>query len=149
MVCVGLLKNEVWAKIAYMSLRLYLFLMSVGTLLAWAAWVFVLLNLSPLGGNLLSLFSFYLSLFMAIVGTFSVIGFTVRRFIIGNDEIIFRHVRQTFRQGILLGLAIILVLILLSQGLLFWWNAIMLALFFIFVEVILFTNFKHSNGNYV
>lgn len=132
-----------------MSLRSYLFLMFIATLLSWVAWVFVLLDISPFDGNLLGLFFFYLSLFMAVVGTFSVIGFMIRRLVMKNDEVVFRHVRRTFRQGILLGLAIILILILLSENLLYWWNAIILVILFIFIEVIIFTNYKHSNSNYV
>ncbi len=132
-----------------MSLRLYLILMSIGTVFCWAAWVYILFNTSPNDNNIISLISFYLSLFMAIVGTFSVIGFTLRRLIIKDDDVVFRHVRHTFRQGTILGTAIILALILLSQELLFWWNAILLAIFFLFVEIIIFTNRKHSNSNYV
>ena len=132
-----------------MSLRLYLFLMLIASLLSWAVWVFVLFNISPHGDNLIGLLSFYLSLFMAIVGTFSVVGFMIKRLVMKNDEVVFRHVRHTFRQGILLGMAIVLILFLLSQSLLFWWNAIMLAIFFVFIELIIFTNYKHSNSNYV
>ncbi|MEK7625678.1 MAG: hypothetical protein AAB467_05030 [Patescibacteria group bacterium] len=132
-----------------MSLRLYLFLMTLGTLLAWIAWAFVVVDLSPLDGNLISLISFYLSLLMAITGSFSVIGFALKKLILKNDDIVFRHVKRTFRQGILTGLAVILVLFLLSQGLLFWWNSIILALFFLFVEIIIFTNYKHNNDSYV
>ncbi len=132
-----------------MTLRLYLFLMFIGSLLSWTIWIFVLLNISPLSDNLIGLISFYLSLFMAIVGTFSVVGFLIKHLSMKNDEVVFRHVRRTFRQGILLGLAVILILILLSQGLLFWWNAIILIIFFIFVELIIFSNYKHSNSNYV
>lgn len=123
--------------------------MTLGTLLAWIAWAFVVVDLSPLDGNLISLISFYLSLLMAITGSFSVIGFALKKLILKNDDIVFRHVKRTFRQGILTGLAVILVLFLLSQGLLFWWNSIILALFFLFVEIIIFTNYKHNNDSYV
>lgn len=132
-----------------MSLRLYLFLMSLGTLLCWIAWFFVLINISPSGAGLHGLFAFYISLFLAVVGTFSVIGFAVRRAIIKNDEVVFRHVRHTFRQSVLLATILTILLILLSKQLLFWWNAVILAVFFLFIELIVFTNQKHSNTPYV
>ena len=132
-----------------MSLRSYLFLMSIASLLSWAVLFFVVFSISPSNDNFIGLISFYLSLFMAIVGTYSVCGFLIRRLVMKNDGVVFRHVRRTFRQGILLGLAVILILLLLAQGLLFWWNAIILVVFFIFVELIIFSNYKHSNSNYV
>lgn len=128
-----------------MSLRLYLTLMSIGTILCWVAWFFVITNTSPIESGLMGLFFFYFSLFLAVVGTFSVIGFLIRKIIIKNDEVIFRHVRHTFRQSILLGLLIVFILILLSQNLLFWWNALILFAFFIFLEGVIFSNRRHSN----
>lgn len=132
-----------------MSLRLYLFLMTIGTLLAYAAWGFVILNLSPLDENLVGLLAFYLSLFMAILGTFSVTGFMARRLFSHSDEVVFRDVKRTFRHSLLLSTAIIVVLVLLSKNLLFWWNSIILVTFFVFVEIIIFSNSKRGDGNYV
>jgi hypothetical protein len=120
--------------------------MSIGTLLCWGAWVFVLLTISPADAGLMGFFSFYLSFFLAVVGTFSVLGFAIRRAILRNDDIVFRHVRHTFRQSIFISTALIIILMLLSKGLLFWWNAAILLVFFLFIETIIFTNRKHSNG---
>lgn len=88
---------------------------------------------------------FYFGLFLAVVGTFSVIGFLVRRTFLNDDEIVFRHVRHTFRQSILLAVLIIAVLILLSKQLLFWWNLTILVALFIFLEAIFFSNRRHNN----
>lgn len=132
-----------------MTLRQYLILMTIGTCLCWIAWFFVILYSSPTEGNLLGLVFFYLSLFLAVVGTFSVIGFLIRRRMIKNDEIVFRHVRHTFRQSIIVALVIVIALILLSINYLTWWTGLLLALLFLFVEGILFTNRKYSNGDYV
>lgn len=129
-----------------MTLRSYLILMSIGTLLCWVAWFFIVSNISPAEAGLQGLLFFYFSLFLAIVGTFSVIGFAVRKMIIKDDEVIFRHVRHTFRQSIFIALLLIIILILLSQNLLYWWNAIILFIFFMFVEGILFSSRRHSNN---
>lgn len=123
-----------------MNLRIYLILMSLGTLGCWIAWFFVLNNISPIDAGLLGLFFFYCSLFLAIVGSFSVVGFLVRRFFSKNDEIVFHHVRQTFRQSILLSILSIGLLLLLANGLFFWWNSLLLVSIFIFIEIFLATN---------
>lgn len=129
-----------------MTLRLYLALMSIGTFFCWVAWLFVITNISPTEAGLLGLFFFYFSFFLAILGTFSVLGFLIRKTIIKNDDVIFRHVRNTFRQSLLLSTLISIILFLLSQKLLFWWNFALLLGIVIFLEGIIFTNRKHSNG---
>lgn len=129
-----------------MTLRAYLTLMALGTVFSWIIWIMVLFNISPVAGGFIGLVAFYLSLFMAILGTFSVIGFLIRRAIVKDDEIVFRHVRHTFRQSLLVATATVLILFLLSKGLLFLWNAAILVVFFIFIEIIIFSNRKHSNG---
>ena len=83
-----------------MTLRQYLILMSLGTLICWAAWVVIINTFAPNTAGILGLLFFYVSLFLALVGTFSVIVFLIRRVIIKNDEVIFRHVRRTLRQSI-------------------------------------------------
>jgi hypothetical protein len=113
--------------------------MSLGTLGCWIAWFFVLNNISPIDAGLLGLFFFYFSLFLAIVGSFSVVGFLVRRFFSKNDEIVFHHVRQTFRQSILLSILSVGLLLLLANGLFFWWNSLLLVSIFIFIEIFLAT----------
>ncbi len=132
-----------------MTLRQYLILMTIGTLLCWVAWIFIIFETSPYDASMLALLFFYFSLFLAIVGTFSVLGFLIRRRIIKNDDIVFRHVRHTFRQSIIIASLIIITLILLSQNLLAWWNAGLLILLFLFIEGVVFTNRKYSNGEYV
>ncbi|HLD61141.1 MAG TPA: hypothetical protein VJA27_03370 [Patescibacteria group bacterium] len=132
-----------------MSLKQYLILMSVGTLLCWVAWLFVVWSLDPNETTFLGLSFFYASLFLAIVGTFSVIGFLFRRALIKQDEIIFRHVRRTFRQSVLIAILATVCLLLLSEHLLRWWNAILLLMLGIIIEAIVFTKRRYSNVDYV
>lgn len=132
-----------------MTLRQYLILMSLGAIFCWIAWFFVILNISPEGAGFLGFSFFYLSLFLAIVGTFSVIGFLIRRMILKNDDITFRHVRKTFRQSIIIAFLIVLILFLLSKKLLTWWNAPLLIILFCIIEFVIFTNRKFRNVDYV
>lgn len=132
-----------------MSLRQYLFLMTLGTAICWGAWFFVILKIDPLAVGNLSFVFFYATLFLALVGTFSVFGFALRRMVIKNDEIIFRHVKRTFRQGIFIASAVTILLLLLQKDLLTWWNGALVIIFFLIVEGIIFTNRRYSNEDYV
>jgi hypothetical protein len=82
---------------------------------------------------------------LALTGTFSVIGFLIKKIILKDDQIVFHHVKSTFRQGMLIAGVIILGLILLQIKLLTWWNGILLILLFAAIEGIIFTNRKYNN----
>ena len=131
-----------------MTLRQYLVLMSLGTGLCWIAWFFILFSVDPIQAGRLVFFFFYVSLFMAVVGTFSVLGFLIRRWVVKDDELVFRHVKRTFRQSIFIAAVLIVVLMLLSNRLLAWWNLVLLLGLCIFLEAIVFTNRKFSNRTY-
>ena len=132
-----------------MTLRYYLILMGIGTLLCWLAWGFVIWSIDPETTGLLGASFFYSTFFMAMVGTFSVIGFMIRQRIFKNDDIVFRQVKRTFRQSMILASLLIGTLILLHVGLLRWWNGVLLILFGLVIEGIIFTNRKFSNPPYV
>jgi len=132
-----------------MTLRQYLILMSIGTISCWVAWFFVITSLDPNKAGMIGFLFFYISLFLALVGTFSVIGFMVRRKILKDDELVFRHVKKTFRQGILFASLILIVLFLLQMQILTWWVAILLAVLYAILEGIIFTNRKYNNNDYV
>lgn len=131
-----------------MTLRAYLILMSVGALICWLAWFFVLGSVEPQQAGFFGFLFFYSSLFLALAGTFSVIGFLIKKVILKDDQIVFHHVKSTFRQGMLVAGIIIFGLILLQTKLLTWWNGILLILLFAAIEGIIFTNRKYNNKNF-
>ncbi len=122
--------------------------MAAGTLICWVAWFFVLFNTDPQEANFLVFAFFYTSLFLGIVGLFSVLGFLLksRR---TTDDAVFRQVKKTFIQGILLGSFVIFVLILRQFNLLFWWNAIFLVILYVLIEGVILSNRKYHNRDYV
>ena len=132
-----------------MTLRQYLLLMSIGTAICWIAWFFVINNIDPKQAGFAGYIFFYLSLYLALTGTFSVIGFLIRRRLVKSDEIAFHHVRHTFRQGMLISSLILVTLILLQERLLTWWNGILLVILFVILESIIFTNRKYKNKDFV
>ncbi len=97
--------------------------MGIAALFSWAAWIYVLIGINPEEAGALSFFLFYLTLFLALVGTLSVLGviFRARK---AEQALLFREVRIAFRHAVILSSATILALFLASQDLLTWWNFI-------------------------
>ncbi len=104
-----------------MTLRQYLSWLAVGTLISWGAFIAVLNYLNPNTAGKTGLIFFYLALFLSLAGTLTLFGFAWRYWR-HREEILFRHVSISFRQGLLLSLAVIITLWLKSNSLLTWWN---------------------------
>lgn len=104
-----------------MTLRIYLAIMSLATIVCWTIFVFVMATINPEVTNWIGFFLFYLSLFLALVGSSAIIGFLVR-FVGLKRELAFRSVTEAFRQSFLFALLIVGSLFLLSRDLLSWLN---------------------------
>lgn len=107
-----------------MTLRRYLIGMLISTLTCWTAWVVVLIYIDPEKSGFIGFLSFYISLFFALVGTLSLAGFYLRRWL-SRNEILFAHITPSFRQGVLLSVCFIGCLILQSFRILTWWDGIL------------------------
>lgn len=115
-----------------MTLKKYLNLMSILTIICWLAWVFVIFFVNPEETGLIGFVLFYFSLFLAILGTAAIIGFLIRtRF---NTGPVFKQVETSFRQGIWLSLLVVGLFLLQNLGILRWWNGLFLLLFLMFLE---------------
>jgi len=112
-----------------MTLKNYLFVMSVLTTVCWGIFVFVAGLVDPAATNWLGFFLFYLSLFLALSGTAALIGF-IFRFVALKKELAFNLVKIAFRQSFLFALFIIFLLILKSQQLFNWLNLFLLIIIF-------------------
>jgi len=110
-----------------MSLRKYLIIMGIGSLICWGAWLLVIFKIDPFSSGFIGLVSFYLILFLSIMGTLFLIGFFVR-FILLKRSVLFRHIGVSLRQAILFSILIIFSLLLQANRLFTWWNAILLIL---------------------
>jgi len=108
-----------------MTLRTYLTIMLLTTAICWTAWVIVLLTVDPFTTNLVGYLLFYISLFLALVGSAAILGFLVR-FIALRQELVFRQVAIAFRQAFSFSILVIALLILQSKGMLTWWNIFLL-----------------------
>lgn len=116
--------------------------------MCWLAWFFVIYSFDPGLAAWWVFIFFYASLFLALVGTISVIGFLIKQRLIKQDDVVFRHVRRTFRQSLILAGLIIIVLLLRQAAVLRWWNAPFLLGLWLVLEGIVFTNRKYRNPDY-
>ncbi|KKR49186.1 MAG: hypothetical protein UT86_C0001G0158 [Candidatus Magasanikbacteria bacterium GW2011_GWC2_40_17] len=118
-----------------MTLRYYTFIMIIATLLCWAAWFLVVLNVNPFEASFLSLSIFYLSLFLSLAGTISILGFLVRVYFLKNKEPYFKIVARAFRHSLFFALLLTIALFFQSFHLLNWWNLSILVLALLFFEM--------------
>lgn len=95
--------------------------MTIATIVCWAGWYTVVLLVNPHQAGFFGLFLFYASLTLALTGTFAVIGFFIRLFLL-KQEMVFQKVVIAFRQAIFFALLFIGMLLLQSGRLLTWYN---------------------------
>ncbi len=107
-----------------MTLRQYLILMTAGTALSWIAVGLIVATVDPDKAPFVVFAVFYASMFLALTGTFSVVGFLLRIVLLRQQLVISRHVAVSFRQSLLLAVLLIIVMYLASRSLLNWWNAL-------------------------
>ena len=113
-------------------------ILGVCSAFCWLVWLTVIFMLNPAGGPTAFLL-FYFSLGLALIGTFSFLGFLFRAIILRKEEVAERGMKIAWRQSLFFALLIIGALILQSQRWLTWWTlvvllAVMIALEFLFVS---------------
>ena len=109
-----------------MSLKHYMGFMLLGTVLCWVAWGLVAGSTDPTNAPWYIFFFFYASLFLALMGSFSVIGFLVSHVKHKQPSVLFAHVKKSFRQGILLAMIVVASLYMKGHDVLSWWSALLL-----------------------
>ncbi len=109
-----------------MSFRAYSVIMIFATLISWALLVMIVNLVDPGVTNWIGFFLFYFSLFLSLLGTSALIGFFIR--IIMKKELVFKLVKDAFRQSFLFSFLILACLFLLSRELFTWLNVSFLIL---------------------
>ncbi|MBI4457386.1 hypothetical protein HY633_00290 [Candidatus Uhrbacteria bacterium] len=110
-----------------MTLRQYLILMALATLVAWAAVLVILTGVDPERSTISIFVVLYAALLLASTGTFAIAGFLTRFHLARAGMLRSRQVVAAFRQALLLSILFVTALFLRGAGLLSWWNAIHLA----------------------
>jgi hypothetical protein len=108
------------------------------TLFCWLAWLVVLFYMNPDEGGVVGFTMFYLSLFLALIGTFSLLGFFIRVWF-SKETFIFRHLGVATRQSLWFSILLIVTLMFQGGGMLKWWSALLLVLFLVLMEFFFIT----------
>lgn len=116
-----------------MSIRQYVTIMLIATLLSWASWLLILFMVAPSEAGLLGFIFFYISLFLGLLGTVALVGLLIRHMKTRNKFIV-EKVIISFRQATWLALLIVVSLLLQSYRLLTWWNIALILLIASFLE---------------
>ena len=112
--------------------------MSIGTTGAWLAWMISLFNIDPVETALIGFLFFYLTLLVALIGTFAIIGVALR-VAIKKPSVISRSVMISFRQAVWFSVLIIGALILISQDILYWWSILLFVMVLSLFELFFWT----------
>ena len=105
----------------------------IAGLIAWLAWVLLIIKLTPMEGTGIALAFFFLSLFIALSSTFAVVGYYFRVWLFKN-EIFYKHINVALRQGIFLSLIAVFCLIFQMMKVLTWWSGILLIIVAVLLE---------------
>ncbi|MCX6765705.1 MAG: hypothetical protein NT136_01955 [Candidatus Moranbacteria bacterium] len=117
-----------------MTLKLYLWGMRVSVFLSLLAWGAVVCFIDPEKTGIFGQVLFYLTLFLSLSGTFILFLTWARRKARGG-EIAFVHLGISFRQGLLLGLLAVLLLVLQHFQVLTWWDGLLVIAGIFLVEL--------------
>ncbi len=115
--------------------------MTAVTVICWIGWITVLFYIDPDSAGFIGLFLFYISLFFAVIGSFSLLGFFFRVWF-SKEEVVFHHVGIAFRQALLFSLLLVGSLILQGMRILTWWNAALFVICLAVLELFFLTRKK-------
>ena len=134
-----------------MSLRVYLIVMSLATVLALSTLALVIFRVDPETAGVFGHTLLYVSLFFSVIGFISLLGLTLR-IVFHRDEIVSRLAATSFRQAIIVSVLVVLSLFLYKKEMFVWWNGILLAaaatlIEFFFISIKQKTEIKNPNLN--
>lgn len=107
-----------------MTLRSYLNSMAIATSFAFMGWALVIMYIDPTKSGYMGLILFYTTLFLGLLGFFTLLSFSLKRWV-SNNEVIFAYISSSFRQGFWIATIIIGLLIMQGARILNWWDAML------------------------
>ena len=122
-----------------MTLRQYIFTMALATVLCWFAWAFVLMNVDPFQTVGTGFIFFYMSIFLALLGTISIIIFFCYYWFDHDEPPLFRYVQMSFRQSFIVSLGITTLLYLQGKEWLSVTTGILIITFFVLLLSLTFS----------
>lgn len=121
-----------------MTLKSYLWSLRVGTLLSFSAWGLVVFFIDPKKSGIGGQFIFYFSFFLVLSGIFILLLTRLKK-ISKKEELAFAEIGINFREGILLSLLVIILLILQSFRILVWWDGLLVVAGIFMIELYFLT----------
>ena len=119
-----------------MTIKQYLILMSVCTVLCWCGFLMVVFFINPEATSGLGFVLFYFSLFFAVAGILAIGSYLCRLFFTrfySKKE----SVQVSFRQAVFLALVFTLGLFLQAHHLMTWLNTVLLVLLITLIEFLI------------
>jgi len=110
-------------------------IIAFSTFLAGFSLASILNFTDPFSASPITFCFFYLSLFLLSLGSFTLLGLLLRKWLPGGLYV--NNLSNSFRQAFLLSLLVVVSFFLLSKNLMFWWVEASLILFLTYVEAFL------------
>jgi hypothetical protein len=99
-----------------MTFNSYFATVSLGTLVCFFALSSIILNIDPEEAGLIGFLMFYATFFLGVVGLSSSVGLLIRKLLFGDEELVFRHIKRTFRQSVIFGGLCVSILVYTTSG---------------------------------
>lgn len=109
--------------------------MTLVSLCAWIAWLIVIYTTDPTKSGFLGFFLFFVTLGISFLSSVTLFG-TLFRVWLKKDQVVYRHVVRSLRQGLILTTLFLTALILTGIGLLVWWVILLLVAIAVVLELI-------------
>ena len=104
-----------------MSLKKYLILMLLATIICWLSWLTVVFYVNCTVSDKVGFICFFASLFFSLLGTISLINLGLR-LLIKRKDLPYKHIGVSLRQSLWFAILIVVSLALLGQDLFVWWS---------------------------
>lgn len=115
-------------------MKRYFLVITTSTAVCWAVFVFLLTQVAPQDAGVAGVLFFYLTLFCAVAGSLTLLGYGLRRRIT-KTRVVLAHLQPAFRQGLLLAGLLVVALVLQSMRLLSGWNGALLIVAVVLLEL--------------
>lgn len=119
-------------------------LLALGTVMALAAWIFVILRFDPFSDGWIAHALFYIALGMFLWGVFTLLGVMIKVYHKKFTMLSRFAVGMIARQALLLTFFLLAVLYLMAHSIMRWWNIIPLAILIGITEWFFFS--LHDNA---
>ena len=116
-----------------MSYNKYLAIIGIAALFSWTGFATVMIKLNPFESPGIALALFFVTLFIALMCTFSVFGFYFR-VLLNSGDVSSHHMNVSFRQGLLLSFITCISFVFQLMGVMSWWTGIILIFILLIIE---------------